>query len=923
MFLQAKNVQVLCLTEHWLKSFEVIDSFKTFNFGSVFNRKTAIRGGSLILVSNKLKFKERTDIVNLSIECVVELSCIELGQHIVICVYRPPSSDFSEFETVIENVLSKVFHSKKKIIICGDFNIDLLVDSTNRTRLLSLFKSFNLRNLFLEPTRITISTATCIDNVFCNCEFIDKDILNCLPSDHCGQIVTFPSVADAPLVRSQCRPVTKSKSQKFRSAILASLANSNLTSDQPNDKFDLLFKKISTAFQHHFPLKTITKGTKLAFSDWATDSIHRCRRKLYGLYEEKTHTFDEEFKQYVRAYSRIFRSVCKTAKSLFLKRRIVNSDDKIKTVWKIINEETGRNKPHNQPFALKVNDKLVNSKTEIAQIFEDFFTEIPIKTTKNLNSSPEAAESLMKDNVKICEDKFKFRTISANVIISTFKTLNMKQTEDLWGLSVKTISSIIDVVAPFLADIFNLCIESGTFPDLMKLSKVIPLFKAGDRENSNDYRPISILPVFSKIFEKVMLNQMLSHFNINKLLHNKQFGFTKGRSTTDAGVALIKNIFQAWENREDSIGVFCDLSKAFDCVDHKTLLLKLKHYGCNDLAIAMIESYLINRTQKISINNELSQGSTMKMGVPQGSILGPFLFLVYINDLPFLIEKQTDIVLFADDTSLIFKIKRNDSYLGDANNTLTNLQNWFTKNNLLLNAKKTKCIKFSLPNVKQTDDKLTLGNEKLDFVDSTVFLGIKLDSKLQWGPHIETLAGRLSSAAYAVKKIRQMTDENTARLVYFSYFHSIMAYGILLWGRAADVETIFVLQKRAIRAIYNLSNRHSLRHKFREINILTVAGQYIFDNIMYVKKNLYSLKKGCDVHDINLRRKNKLVTPHFRLSKVNNSFVGNSIRFFNKLPEDSLQLSDNKFKKYVKQHLLKKGYYKVEDYVNDKDAWCC
>ena len=161
----------------------------------------------------------------------------------------------------------------------------------------------------------------------------------------------------------------------------------------------------------------------------------------------------------------------------------------------------------------------------------------------------------------------------------------------------------------------------------------------------------------------------------------------------------------------------------------------------------------------------------------------------------------------------------------DVNNALLQVHNWFTANNLVLNEKKTKCIRFALPNVKSRDCDIVLNKEKLEFVDKTVFLGITLDSRLQWGSHLTSLAGRLSSAANAIRKIRQFTHVDTARLVYFSYFHSIMSYGILLWGRAADIESIFILQKRAIRAIYNLRRRDSLRALFKDIGIMTVHCQ--------------------------------------------------------------------------------------------------
>ena len=188
-------------------------------------------------------------------------------------------------------------------------------------------------------------------------------------------------------------------------------------------------------------------------------------------------------------------------------------------------------------------------------------------------------------------------------------------------------------------------------------------------------------------------------------------------------------------------------------------------------------------------------------------------------------------------------------------------------------------------------------------------------------PHIDKLVDRLSSAAYAVKKIRNLTDIDTARLVYFSYFHSLMSYGILLWGHAADVGRIFILQKRAIRAIYKLGASQSLRLKFKEINILTFASQYIYENLMYVQKNKELFQKNCDRHDVNTRNKNKLADHKSRLCKITKSFKGQCIRFYNKVPEIIQNLSVIQFKLFIKKKLYSKGYYNVNDYLDDKDPW--
>lgn len=661
------------------------------------------------------------------------------------------------------------------------------------------------------------------------------------------------------------------------------------------------------------------------FRAWATDGIRRSRDVLYELYERKSYTPNPDFQNYVRKYSKIFKQVCIQAKSAYISEQIKKADDKVKMTWKVINRETGRGKFKTSDICLKIEDKIVTDKTQIANYLENFFTNIPIETTKYLQASPVAAEKLFKENIKMTTIQFPpfvFKSITSTDILNAFRSLTIKKSEDIWGLSVKAIQAIIVNVAPFLATIFNTCIKDGVFPDLMKYSKIVPIFKAGCATDASNYRPVSVLPTLSKIFERIMLNQMLTYFNNTGLLHKNQFGFTKGRSTEDAGSTLIKTILGAWEEWHDAIGVFCDLSKAFDCVNHDTLILKLKLYGIKDKSLDLLISYLSNREQKVAIENVISKGSQVKIGVPQGSILGPFLFLVYINDLPYTInQSMSNIVLFADDTSLIFKVNRKDRDLVQPNSTLDAIATWFSANNLLLNSGKTKCIKFTTPNVTLIDSNISLDGKLLDLVPSTVFLGITVDSKLQWGPHIQALASKLSSAAYAVRRIRQLTDIATARLVYFAYFHSIMSYGILLWGSAADVETIFILQKRAVRAIYNLGSRDSLRELFKKINILTLPSVYILTNIMYIRKNISVFNKNSDIHSLNTRNKHKLMVPGFRLSRTSKSFIGNSIRFYNKIPSHINDLPDKKFKQIVKRTLASKAYYSIKQYMEDKNAW--
>lgn len=922
LFLSSENIDILCISEHWLKTCELMFNFCNHQIGSSFCRGNAIRGGSLILLHKKLKFKERKDIVSLSVERLIEVSCVELEQFIIVSLYSPPSAQYDSLEKILEQVLYKLQKSKKKLVVSGDFNVNLLDNCNSSKRMLNLFKSYNLINNFIVPTRVTATTATCIDNIYSNIVPLNTCIINKLTSDHSGQLFEFQNILKCkdPKKTICTIPVTYDRLDRFRKKIIFNTPF--LRSNQcPNNLYNTFFESFIDEFKNVFTPKTFLVSEKPTFCDWAPPELHKKRLKLYELYDEKQYNDSEEFKTHVRTFSKKFRQECKIAKAKHLSNKINNSSDKIKATWKIINEETGRTSRKDSEYKMNINGKVISSDLEVASAFEEFFTNIPLDTTSVLNSSPSAALLLLQQNVPVCNREFIFSRISCNDIIKTFKQLKIKKTKDLWGVSVFIVQSVIDAISSELAIIFNECIDCGVFPDQMKFSKITPLFKTGSTSDPTNFRPISVLPALSKIFEKIILDQLLIHFNNNKLMHSQQYGFTRGRSTADAGLKLISEILNAWENSHDAIGVFCDLSKAFDCVHHEILIKKLQHYGIGKKALNLMESYLSDRIQKVNVNGAISQGSSVTMGVPQGSILGPFLFLVYINDLPFLVKELHEIVLFADDTSLLFKVKRRNPSLENVNSAISSVVHWFSTNNLKLNEKKTKCIKFETTNVKSSPSQIIIKDEEIDFVDSAVFLGITLDSKLQWGQHIEGLSNRLSSAAFAVKKIRDLTDENTAKLVYFSYFHSIMSYGVILWGNAADISSIFVVQKRAIRAICGLSPRESVRNKFKELNILTLASQYIYENILYVRKNIDIFKKNSSFHNYSTRNKDKISAPTTRLHKTSNSFQGNCIRFFNKIPSEIQILSINKFKSYTKVKLLAKAYYNINEYLNDHSAW--
>ncbi|XP_047506792.1 uncharacterized protein LOC125050811 [Pieris napi] len=350
MFLEKTKFDIICLTEHWLNDHQIMSiNYENYCVVSYFSRKCMIHGGSLILIKNSVKSKERKDIIRLSVEHSIELSCVELDKHVVVCVYRPPGyQNLSVFDSVMEDVLKKLSTSSKSIIISGDFNINLLETNSNSIRLISLFKSFNLSNVFMEPTRVTASSATCIDNIFCNCDYLHKEIVNKLPSDHSGQTITFCAYIPVQKIQIRYRPITCKNLEKLNNTLTSKLCVQNFNNIwDPNEFYAEFFTLLKSQFNDINPQKTKSIYTKFLFSDWATPGIRKSRDKLFELYGLRQHVKNTNFHQHVAKYSKTFKSVCKIAKALYISNKIKSADDKIKTTWQIINNETGRKKQRN------------------------------------------------------------------------------------------------------------------------------------------------------------------------------------------------------------------------------------------------------------------------------------------------------------------------------------------------------------------------------------------------------------------------------------------------------------------------------------------------------------------------------------------------------------------------------------------------
>lgn len=900
------TIHVILLTETWIATEEEAKIFTLDNYTHYFNIRNNKRGGGVsTFVHDSLNHTPlHAAYVGGNNYLWVHLERFSLD---VGLVYNPGDTNFSEF---LDN-FGQQLQEHKRSLVFGDFNIDLLNKVDNKTRhYKALLKEsgYLILNRILKQfcTRETATTRSLIDHVLTNLPEANVHLatVDSSLSDHKQIYVEIKKTRPPKLKKTQYNATDYKKLYNY-------MQEEQLEFTNYNDLEEYILSSINKSKE------VKTKIENLPKKDWINKEIINLINQKNKLWNELKIEQDnlQKREEYYNLRNKV-RQIIKKTKETFYLNKFDGLKGNPKKLWSLINTlSINKAKISRAPPVLKLSTGEVSDPKQICEVFNDFFSSIGSKLANEILPKYHLTSVFSMPSFNHNSKLDKFTPCTKDEVVKIIADLNVHSSSGIDEVTTKQIKCIGGLMANNFSNCFNKLLSEGYFPASLKLAKVSPIHKSGSTSDPNNYRPISVLPVMSKVLERLLFTRLDDYLSSSGFFSEFQYGFRPNSNTLAATLDLITDIKTNIDNKKIALGVFIDLKKAFDTVSHNLLLKKLEKLGISGSALIMLKSYLSDRYQITRIHDNQSSAKPITCGVPQGSILGPLLFLIYINNIT---ETKVHgrLTLYADDTCLFYFGNSLDEIINKAQEDLNTIYNWFQYNLLTINASKTCYCIFKPKNKKIINNfELYINGEPISEKKEEKYLGLRIDNHLMWTSQIDYVRAKLTSFLGIIRHNVNCFPRKVRYILYNSFVKSHLIYLVELWGTASNskLKCLQILQNKIIKCLFNFHNRTNTDKIYKETKLMNISQLYRFQTLILIYKILH--KKIHSKIKLNINH----ATPKYSQRRPKKFFLVSGSRtnygrkvltsegalLFNKLP-DFIKKSEslNIFKQRLKDHIL-------------------
>lgn len=914
---------VIVFSETWKVpdiNFFNIDGYTVVYSGGQINQND----GTMVYIKDVHKKSLNINIGNIGELRIIQIEIIVAdGKKLLLdALYRPYETCPQDFVNNLRSYLEiQTLKNSTYQYLVGDINIDIMSNKTISSDYLNLLAEMGYVSSINSYTRVKNGSKTCIDHIFVKGSDNDNHYSFILQNDITDH---FPIVDLLEIEDTNASIPEKTLIKKLDKEKLIKLVRS---SDKWHDFYqelniDRMAEIFTSILRYSIDQSTSESFLKHKFkkrNPWITQALIKSTQEKQNLYKSMLNDPNNlEKKVKFKRYKDKLNKLIYEAKQLYFRNKLNTTENNSKRLWSVVNTFSGKKTKENNIKELNCNGRQIQNKQQIANYFNDFYSNLGKKLADKITKSPPTTIK-----TKSITNSIFFYETDPQEVEFYINELKCNKSPGFDLITSEILKLLIQEVKFPLSYLINKILNDGYFPKSFKIGLIKPLHKKGSKDTVENYRPITLTSSLSKVVEKIIKKRIVCYFEKYNIISKKQFGFKKGVSTEDAIIYLTSNIYKNLDKNKKVIAIFLDLAKAFDTVDHNIMVEVFEGLGFRGPALNLIKSYLNDRIQYVQIDKYISNPRPVTYGVPQGTVLGPILFAAYMNGL-LEIQSAGNISSFADDTVVCYSADTWNETKLILEKDLLNILNWFNKMSLTVNFDKTKYVTFccnrsTMPNFNLISISQNNSEIIIEEATSVKYLGIEIDKFLKWNLHITNLVKKLRLFLYKIKKLRNILNISQLKQIYFALIYSMIQYGITAWGNAYDahLKQLETIQKQVIKIMYKHKTTYPTECLYSESSLLDIKQIYVFKVLFLQHKVKHELDNISHDHCTRYKKSSqtKSLKASKRLSQRSFCFVGS--RMYPRVPDNVKNIIYIKlFKSELMKWIISIPRLTIRKYIN-------